>query len=116
MLFVKNSESYPESTLCSKASPQAPPLHPPSHQPQDAAYWGSWAATHWPALAASGALCTAAGLYPFARSAPLLMLSFYWLFAAALVAAGYAAAALFSTARVAGTAVQFMYALSMIPG
>ncbi|GBF94218.1 hypothetical protein Rsub_06488 [Raphidocelis subcapitata] len=82
----------------------------------DAAYWCSWALTHWTVLAASGALCTLAGLYPFSHSAPALMLAFYWLLAGALVAFAYAAGALFGTARVAGTAAQLIYALSMIPG
>jgi hypothetical protein len=93
-----------------------PARHPTHRPPQEAAYWSSWALTHWAALAVSGALCTLAGLYPFAHSAPGLMLAFYWLFAAALVAAGYAVSTLFSTSRVAGTACQLVYALSMIPG
>lgn len=44
------------------------------------------------------------------------MLSFYWLFAGALVACGYAVSTLFNTSRVAGTAAQLIYAASMVPG
>jgi hypothetical protein len=97
-----------------KSPPPPAPFRPGTAQ--DAAYWGSWALTHWAVLAASGALCTLAGLYPFSHSDPALMLAFYWLLAAALVAFAYAAGALFGAARVAGTASQLLYALSMIPG
>lgn len=89
---------------------------PKKHHNQDLAYWSSWALTHWLALAASGALCAAAGRYPFAHSSPALMLAFYWLLAAALVSYAYAMSALFPTARVAGTAAQLVYAASMAPG
>ncbi|KIY93955.1 ATP-binding cassette sub-family A member 7 [Monoraphidium neglectum] len=44
------------------------------------------------------------------------MLAFYWLYGAALVAFGYAVSTLFSTSRVAGTASQLIYAVSMVPG
>ncbi|KAI8469139.1 MAG: hypothetical protein J3K34DRAFT_522412 [Monoraphidium minutum] len=82
----------------------------------EAAYWASWGLTHWAALAVSGALCAAAGAYPFEHSDVTIMLAFYWLFGASLVAFGYALSALFSAARVAGTAVQLIYAASMVPG
>jgi hypothetical protein len=44
------------------------------------------------------------------------MLAFYWLFAAALISFSYFLSTLFATSRVAGTATQLIYALSMIPG
>jgi hypothetical protein len=44
------------------------------------------------------------------------MLAFYWLFGGALVGFGYAIGSVFSTSRVAGTACQLVYAVSMIPG
>ncbi|KAF8072728.1 Abca17 [Scenedesmus sp. PABB004] len=56
------------------------------------------------------------GLYPFAHSSLWVMLAFYWLFAAALIAFSYALSTLFAASRVAGTATQLIYALSMIPG
>jgi ATP-binding cassette subfamily A (ABC1) protein 1/ATP-binding cassette subfamily A (ABC1) protein 3 len=90
--------------------------HKPQTKQKGPAYWASWGLTHWAALAASGALCAAAGLYPFARSAAPVMLLFYWLFGAALVAFGYAVAAALPTARVAGAAAQLVYAVSMVPG
>ncbi len=80
------------------------------------AYWGSWALTHWLLLAASGALCAAAGAYPFSNSSTLVMLGFFWLYGAALVSYSYAMSTLFSSSRVAGTASQLLYALSMLPG
>lgn len=83
---------------------------------QEAAYWWSWSVTHWLTLAASGLLCAAVGLYPFQHSAFGLMLAFYWLFSAALISFSYFLSTLFSASRVAGTATQFIYALSMIPG
>lgn len=83
---------------------------------QEAAYWWSWSVTHWLTLAASGLLCAVVGLYPFRHSAFGLMLAFYWLFSAALISFSYFLSTLFSASRVAGTATQFIYALSMIPG
>lgn len=83
---------------------------------QDGAYYASWALTHWATLAASGLLCALAGMYPFRYSSLAVMVAFFWLFAAALVAASYFLATLFATSRVAGTATQLIYALSMIPG
>ena len=44
------------------------------------------------------------------------MLAFYWLFGAALVSFAYCISTVFSTARVAGTACQLIYAASMVPG
>ncbi|KAG2483446.1 hypothetical protein HYH03_017700 [Edaphochlamys debaryana] len=79
-------------------------------------YWASWALTHWALLALSGALCAAAGTYPFANSNVWLMLAFFWLYAAALVAYSYCMSTLFASSRVAGTASQLVYALSMLPG
>lgn len=83
---------------------------------QEAAYWWSWSVTHWLTLAASGLLCGLVGLYPFRHSSFALMLAFYWLFSAALISFSYFLSTLFSASRVAGTATQFIYALSMIPG
>jgi ATP-binding cassette subfamily A (ABC1) protein 1/ATP-binding cassette subfamily A (ABC1) protein 3 len=67
-------------------------------------------------MAASGLLCAVVGLYPFRHSSLALMLAFYWLFSAALISFSYFLSTLFSASRVAGTATQFIYALSMIPG
>ncbi len=83
---------------------------------QEGAYWASWALTHWATLAASGALCAFVGLYPFQNSSFALMLAFYWLFSASLISFSYFLSTLFSASRVAGSATQFIYALSMIPG
>ncbi|KXZ53111.1 hypothetical protein GPECTOR_7g1001 [Gonium pectorale] len=80
------------------------------------AYWASWGLTHWTLLALSGALCAVAGTYPFASSSPWLMLAFFWLYGAALVSYSYAMSTMFSSSRVAGTASQLLYALSMLPG
>lgn len=44
------------------------------------------------------------------------MLGFFWLYGAALVSYSYAMSTLFSSSRVAGTASQLLYALSMLPG
>eukprot|EP00882_Tetradesmus_deserticola_P028933 GHRQ01032270.1.p1 GENE.GHRQ01032270.1~~GHRQ01032270.1.p1 ORF type:complete len:121 (-),score=17.43 GHRQ01032270.1:81-443(-) len=44
------------------------------------------------------------------------MTAFYWLFAAALISFSYFLSTLFTASRVAGTATQLLYALSMIPG
>jgi hypothetical protein len=82
----------------------------------ETAYWGSWAATHWATLAASGLLCALAGTYPFQHTSLAIMVAFFWLFAAALVAFSYCLSTLFSSSRVAGTATQLLYALSMMPG
>lgn len=35
---------------------------------QDAAYWCSWAISHWSSMAVSGVLCALVGLYPFQHS------------------------------------------------
>jgi hypothetical protein len=83
---------------------------------RDAAYWGSWAASHWGAMAASGALCAALGAYPFRRSSPALLLAFYWLVAAALLGFAYCLSCMFGRARVAGTAAGVIYAVAMLPG
>lgn len=91
------------------------PLRIPSPL-QDAPYWGSWFLTHWAALAVSSLLCVAVGSYPFAHSSLVVMIAFFWLFSAALVAFAYAQSTLFTTSRVAGTVSQFLYALSMLPG
>jgi ATP-binding cassette subfamily A (ABC1) protein 1/ATP-binding cassette subfamily A (ABC1) protein 3 len=103
---------------CAASCP--PVLHCPgllaSCPAQEGAYWWSWSVTHWATLAASGLLCAGVGLYPFRHSALLLMLAFYWLFAAALISFSYFLSTLFSASRVAGTATQFIYALSMMPG
>ena len=56
------------------------------------------------------------GSYPFSHSSLLFMLSFYWLFSAALISFSYFLSTLFTASRVAGTATQLIYALSMIPG
>ncbi|PNG99270.1 ATP-binding cassette sub-family A member 5, partial [Tetrabaena socialis] len=80
------------------------------------AYWASWGLTHWTLLALSGALCAAAGTYPFANSSAAIMLAFFWLYAAALVSYSYTLSTLFTSSRVAGTAAQLLYALSMLPG
>eukprot|EP00879_Flechtneria_rotunda_P027764 GHRR01029755.1.p1 GENE.GHRR01029755.1~~GHRR01029755.1.p1 ORF type:complete len:493 (+),score=163.44 GHRR01029755.1:105-1583(+) len=82
----------------------------------EAAYWWSWSLTHWLTLAVSGLLCDLVGLYPFRHSSFGVMLAFYWLFSAALISFSYFLSTLFSASRVAGTATQFIYALSMIPG
>lgn len=82
----------------------------------DRAYWGSWALTHWSTMALSGLLCALVGLYPFGHSSLLLMLGFYWLVAAALLAFAYVLSSIFSRARVAGTAAAILYALAMLPG
>lgn len=92
----------------------ARPCH--SRPVQEPAYWGSWFTTHWTTLAASGVLCTLVGTYPFPHSSPLLMLAFYWLFAAALTSFAYAQSTLFAASRVAGSVSQLLYALSMMPG
>lgn len=83
---------------------------------QEAAYWASWSLTHWLTLAASGLLCALVGAYPFRHSSLALMTAFYWLFSAALISFSYFLSTLFTASRVAGTATQFVYALSMIPG
>lgn len=83
---------------------------------QEAAYWCSWSLTHWITLAASGLLCALVGLYPFRHSSFGLMLAFYWMFSAALISFSYFLSTLFTASRVAGTATQLIYALSMIPG
>lgn len=44
------------------------------------------------------------------------MITFYWLFSAALISFSYFLSTMFTTSRVAGTATQLIYALSMIPG
>ncbi|WIA08739.1 hypothetical protein OEZ85_008162 [Tetradesmus obliquus] len=82
----------------------------------EAAYWASWSLTHWLTLAASGLLCALVGAYPFRHSSLALMTAFYWLFSAALISFSYFLSTLFTASRVAGTATQFVYALSMIPG
>lgn len=82
----------------------------------EAAYWASWSLTHWSTLAASSVLCAVVGLYPFRHSSFTLMVAFFWSFAAALIAFSYCLSTLFSASRVAGTATQFLYALSMMPG
>eukprot|EP00887_Chlorella_sp_A99_P005937 scaffold29.g5937.t1 len=83
---------------------------------QDAAYWASWALTHWAMMAVSGLLCALVGLYPFCHSSFSLMLAFYWLLFAALLGFAYCASTLFASARVAGTAAAMLYALAMMPG
>jgi ATP-binding cassette subfamily A (ABC1) protein 1/ATP-binding cassette subfamily A (ABC1) protein 3 len=83
---------------------------------QEAAYWCSWSLTHWLTLATSGLLCALVGLYPFRHSSLALMAAFYWLFSAALISSSYFLSTLFTSSRVAGTATQLVYALSMIPG
>lgn len=82
----------------------------------EGAYWSSWAVTHWTTLALSGLLVAIVGLYPFQASSFSLMVMFYFLFSAALVAFSYFISTWFQQSRVAGTATQFVYALSMIPG
>lgn len=51
----------------------------------DVAYWGSWFATHWATLLASGALCTLVATYPFAHTSSALLLLFFALFTASTV-------------------------------
>ena len=51
----------------------------------DAAYWLSWAATHWSTLLVSGLLCTAMCAYPFPHTSLWLLAGFFALLAAALV-------------------------------
>jgi ATP-binding cassette subfamily A (ABC1) protein 1/ATP-binding cassette subfamily A (ABC1) protein 3 len=94
----------------------APPPPHTHHPHQDAAYWSSWALTHWVTLATSGLLCAAVGWYPFRHSSLALMAAFYCLFSAALISYSYWLSTWFSSSRVAGTATQFVYALSMLPG
>lgn len=67
-------------------------------------------------MAVSGILCAIIGLYPFKHSSFLIMLAFYWLVAAALIAFSYFLSTLFSKSRVAGTVAAVLYALAMIPG
>ncbi|KAF6260985.1 hypothetical protein COO60DRAFT_831207 [Scenedesmus sp. NREL 46B-D3] len=82
----------------------------------EAAYWCSWSLTHWLTLATSGLLCALVGLYPFRHSSLAIMVAFYWLFSAALISFSYFLSTLFTASRVAGTATQLIYALSMVPG
>lgn len=90
--------------------------HHPISACQDAAYWCSWALTHWLSLGTAGSLCAAVGLYPFGRSSLVLMLAFYWALAAALVAWAYALTPLLPSTRVAGSAAQLAYVAAMLPG
>ncbi|KAK9828547.1 hypothetical protein WJX72_000707 [[Myrmecia] bisecta] len=83
---------------------------------KDAAYWASWAITHFSTLALSGLLCALIGLYPFTHSDVWLMLAFFWLVAAALISFSYFLSTLFSTSRVAGMATAVIYVVSMVPG
>ncbi|GAB4821282.1 hypothetical protein N2152v2_008328 [Parachlorella kessleri] len=83
---------------------------------QDAAYWASWAITHWSTMALSGLLCAVVGLYPFAHSSFVLMLCLYWVTALALLAFAYCITTFFSKARVAGTATALIYLAAMVPG
>ncbi len=55
-------------------------------------------------------------MYPFSNSSAGIMLLFFWLYGAALVSYSYCLSTLFSSSRVAGTVVQLLYALSMLPG
>lgn len=52
----------------------------------EAAYWSSWSVTHWTMLGLSGLACTLVGLYPFRNTSPTIMLAFFLLFSAALIA------------------------------
>ncbi len=58
---------------------------------------------------------TSTPLHPLLHSF-LLLLSFYWLVALALLAFSYCMSTLFSKARVAGTAATVIYTLAMVPG
>lgn len=82
----------------------------------DGPYWASWALTHAGGAAVSGLLCAGVGLYPFRHTSFALMLAFYWLVSAALLAWAYAVSTLFQRARVAGTAAAVIYAVAMTPG
>lgn len=100
-------------------TPLLPKPQPPNPAPpglSEVAYWGSWAVTHWAMLALSGLLCAIAGTYPFPSSSFPLMLLFFWLYAAALVAFAYFLSTLFASSRVAGTATQLLYAVAVVPG
>ena len=83
---------------------------------QDAAYWCSWALSHFATLAASMLLCAIISLYPFRHSSFTVLLAILWLVAAALIAFAYFMSTLFSTSRVAGIAAAMLYSLSMVPG
>ena len=83
---------------------------------QDAAYWCSWALSHFATLAASMLLCAVISLYPFRHSSFTVLLAILWLVAAALIAFAYFMGTLFSTSRVAGIAAAMLYSLSMVPG
>ncbi len=84
--------------------------------PKDTAYWASWAITHFSTLALSGLLCALIGKYPFTHSAFPLMLAFFWLVAASLIAFSYFLSTLFSASRVAGMATAVIYVVAMVPG
>ncbi|KAF5833388.1 hypothetical protein DUNSADRAFT_10320 [Dunaliella salina] len=79
-------------------------------------YWGSWFLTHWVSLLVSGILCSLVGTYPFSHTSIAVMILFFSLFTASLVFFSYFMSTLFSTSRVAGTAAQLLYAISMLPG
>jgi len=82
----------------------------------DLAYWSSWAITHFSIIALSGFLCALVGMYPFQRSAFGVLLMFFWLASAALLAFGYCLSCLFSSSRVATTGVTVLFAAGMAPG
>lgn len=82
----------------------------------DSAYWASWGISHFTLLAISGTLCALVGMYPFQRTSFSLMLSFFWLASAALLAFAYCLSAFFSRARVAATGVTVLFAVAMAPG
>lgn len=67
-------------------------------------------------LAVTSVLCALVGTYPFAHSSASLLLVFYLLVDAALMAWAYFLSTLFSKSRVAGTATAVLYSLAMVPG
>jgi hypothetical protein len=83
---------------------------------QGSAYWASWAITNFSIMAASGVLCAGIALYPFSHSSFSLLLCFYWLVAATLIAFAYFMSTLFSRSRVAGSATATLFVVSMVPG
>ena len=76
----------------------------------DAAYWFSWAATHWSGMMVSGLLCTLLSIYTFPSTSSIIMASFFALYSAAITASAYCLATLFDHSRVAATAAQLAYA------
>ncbi len=114
--YQSPSTCQPTPTFQPHLLPPHTHTHTPLHTHQDTAYWVSWAATHMSTLAVTAFLCALVGIYPFAHSSASLLLVFYLLVDAALMAWAYFLSTLFSKSRVAGTATAVLYSLAMVPG